>query len=67
MVKKEGGRANKVPVDRLKIYNEFLYMDDPVVQVAPEDPEALRHSDQEEEEEEDTPSVQSADVHSNRD
>ena len=67
MVKKEGGRAAKVPVDNLKIYNEFLHMDDPDVQIASEDPEGLRHSDQEEEEEEDTPSVQSADVQSNKD
>lgn len=50
MVKKEGGRSTKVPVDRLKIYNEFLHLDDPDVQVAPEDPENLQHSDQEQEE-----------------
>ena len=59
-VKKEGGRSTKVPVDRLKIYNEFLHMDDPDVLIAPENPEALEHSDQEdieEQEEEDTPSV----------
>ena len=41
-------------------------MDNPDVQIAPEDPKALRHSDQEEEEEEeDTQSVQSADVQNN--
>ena len=37
IVKKHGGRKTKVPADRLRIYNEFLHMDDPEVQLTPED------------------------------
>ena len=33
----EGGRKTKVSADRLKLYNEFLHMDDPEVKVDPRD------------------------------
>ena len=36
-VRKEGGRKTKVSADRLKLYNEFLHMDDPEVKVDPRD------------------------------
>ena len=34
-----GGRKTKVPADRLKLYNEFLHMDDPEVKLDPQDEE----------------------------
>ena len=38
-VRKHGGRKTKVPADRLKLYNEFLHMDDPEVKLDPQDEE----------------------------
>ena len=38
-VRKEGCRKTKVSADRMKLYNEFLHMDDPVVKIDPRDKE----------------------------
>ena len=38
-VRKEGCRKTKVSADRMKLYNEFLHMDDPVVKIDPQDKE----------------------------
>ena len=38
-VRKEGCRKTKVSADRMKLYNEFLHMDDPVVKIDPRDNE----------------------------
>ena len=37
LVKKERGRSTKVPIDRIKLCNEFLHQDDPDVRLTPED------------------------------
>ena len=37
MVKKQGGRKSKISADRLRIYNEYIHMDDPEVKLTPGD------------------------------
>ena len=37
IVQKPGCRKTKVPADRLKVFNEFLHLDDPEILITPED------------------------------
>ena len=45
IVKKHGGRRTKVSADRLRIYNEYLHLDDPEVKLTPGDNEAQEDED----------------------
>ena len=49
IVKKQGGRKTKCPADRLRLFNEFLHIDDPEIRIAPED-EQEDHEEQHEQE-----------------
>ena len=45
IVKKHVGRKTKVSADRLRIYNEYLHLDDPEVKLTPGDNEAQEDED----------------------
>ena len=52
LVQKPGCRKTKVPTDRLKLFNEFLHLDDPNVRITPEDEENGNEDIQEENQDE---------------
>ena len=39
LVQKPGCRKTKVPTDRLKLFNEYLHLNDPNVKITPEEEE----------------------------
>ena len=47
LVKKHGGRRTKCSADRLRIYNEFLHLDDPEVKLTPGEDEANEEAHEE--------------------